>query len=237
MLDLDQVLVIDGSRIVRDLLARLMRRHSTATHALDDCAKAREWIEQRRDVSLVIAEVDAPGGGAFSLLEFVAGLTEPRPRVLLTGRGFDAEQRARADLLGAIGCVVKPVSFQAIAQAVAASQGRPFTAVSPRLYARPPARVALLDPDGEQGEVAWNLHDLSTSGALIDTRGPLPLGARLRIALQIGHARLELDCEVVRVQEPGWDALPGVGVRFLDVTPETRALLEREIALRGPKPR
>lgn len=237
MFDLDEVLVIDGSRVVRELLARLMKRHSNATHALDDCEKAREWIGRHRDLSLVIADLQAPGGGGLALLEFVAESDPPRPHLLLIGREFSEEQRVRAEMLGAIGCLVKPISFQALAETLAAAQGRTFKTVAPRLYAAPPARVHLLDPNGEESQIVWNLHDLSTTGALIDTRGPVPLGAQLSLALYVEGERIPLTCEVVRVQEPGWGTLPGVGVRFLEVGEAQRAALEREIQRREPRSR
>jgi CheY-like chemotaxis protein len=234
MLGLDQVLVVDGSRFVRDLLTRLMKRHSNATHATGDCRDARQRISGNPDISLVICDLEAPGGGGFELLEFVAGLPTRRPRVLLVGRRFDATDRARARSLGAIGCVTRPVSFRAIARAVAASGPRPFSEIAPRRYASPPARAQLLDPDAlQRGEphqqISWALHDLSSTGALIDTRGPIPVGTPLRVALCVGEERLQLDCEVVRVQEPAWETLPGVGVRFVGLAPEVRAALEREL--------
>lgn len=234
MLDLDQVLVVDGSRFVRDLLTRLMKRHSNATHATGDCGEARQRIAESPGISLVLCDRDAPGGGGFALLEFVAGLPARRPRVLLTGRRFDASDRARARRFGAIGCIAKPVSFRAIARALAASRPRRFTSVSPRRYASPPARAHLLDPTaldptGPPQQISWTLHDLSASGALIDTRGPIPVGTPLRVALTVGDERFQLDCEVVRIQEPAWETLPGVGVRFVDVAPEERLALEREL--------
>ena len=157
--------------------------------------------------------------------------------MLLIGRAFSEEDLARADLLGAIGCLCKPVSFQSMAEAIAAAQGRPFIAVSPRVYALPPARAHLLDPNGQESQIVWGVHDLSLTGALIDTRGPIPVGTQLALALCIGGQRLTLESEVVRIQEPAWDTLAGVAVRFRDVTSEQRIVLEREIRRRGPRSR
>lgn len=231
MLQLDQVLVVDGSRFVRDLLARLLRRHAQTTFVTDDCDEARRWIETNPSFSLVICDLEAPGGGGLALLEFVSRLPGTRPRVLLMGRRFDARVRTQARRLGAVGCVAKPISLGAITRAVAASTA---SRVSPRRYASPPARAHLLEVDEAPGAPnaspeAWNVHDLSASGALLDTRGPIPVGTPLRIALCVGGAQLRLDCRVVRVQEPSWETLPGVGIRFVGLTPDQRAALDREL--------
>ena len=89
--------------------------------------------------------------------------------------------------------------------------------------------------DGE-GFMSATVHDLSETGLFVETVMPLSPGKRVRLTpLLPGAAGLfELDGEVVRTEEYDPDRLmerpAGMGVRFLDVTPEQveqlRALVE-----------
>ncbi len=231
------VLVVDGSRVVRELLLRLMRPYANHIEVTSDCEAACEWLATNPSPSLVIADLEAPGGGGRRLLEFVAGQPGRRPRVLLTGRHVSEEERTACEALGAIACLGKPLRFRDIARAVRASEGPHWDVAPPRLYAEPPARAHLLDDAGKDSHIVWDVHDLSVNGALLDTRGPVLVGTQLFIALAIGDLRIPVRCEVIRIQEPGWDALPGVGVRFEPLEPEDRAHFESWIRARlSPRP-
>lgn len=81
------------------------------------------------------------------------------------------------------------------------------------------------------------LRDLSQSGAFLQTRTPVPLGTKLSLAFDDGHAGLLLvDALVVRVvwsgRSKGTPIEPGMALSFLDVTPRVRARLQ-QLAERG----
>ncbi|MEZ4394572.1 MAG: PilZ domain-containing protein [Polyangiales bacterium] len=71
--------------------------------------------------------------------------------------------------------------------------------------------------------------DLSATGAFVRTRAAMPVGSRVDLYFTVLHA--EMECvegvgEVVRTQEDP----PGVGVVFVELTPASRAVIERVLA-------
>lgn len=172
------------------------------------------------------------------LLEFTAGMSRAAPRVIVTGRHIGDAQRVQAELLGAIACVTKPICFREISRAIWASGGASGSSghdAATRLHAAYPAKAHLLDASGRESHIVWNVHDLSASGALLDTRGPLPMHTEMSLALAFDDERIPLQCKVVRIQEPDWYTLPGVAVHFTEISPASRARLESYIRRRsGP---
>jgi PilZ domain len=81
-----------------------------------------------------------------------------------------------------------------------------------------------LRPEGEAN--MWGkASDISIGGCFIEMPIPLKPGAKFEIALWIGDKKVQLKGEVV-TSAPGF----GIGVRFLDVSPQDLALLEKHIA-------
>ena len=76
--------------------------------------------------------------------------------------------------------------------------------------------------------------DVSRTGAFIRSKDPLPVGTRVNLKFAIVHDEIEIIegvGEVVRVQaDPA-----GVGVVFSELSPSSRALIERLLAARGAK--
>jgi hypothetical protein len=79
--------------------------------------------------------------------------------------------------------------------------------------------VRAVAPDG-------TVYDVSTTGAFIETRGPLPVGAELQLEIIFGKESVRCTARVVRVQEPCWMHVGGVGVVFVEVDPPSRRVLE-----------
>lgn len=80
-----------------------------------------------------------------------------------------------------------------------------------------------LRPQGEAN--MWGkTSDISIGGCFIEMPIPLKPGAKFEIALWIGDKKIRLKGEVV-TSAPGF----GIGVRFLDVSPQDLALLEKHI--------
>ena len=74
--------------------------------------------------------------------------------------------------------------------------------------------------------LSWDLYDVSTTGAFIETRGPLPVGAELLLEIIFGKESVRCTARVVRVQEPCWMHVGGVGVVFTEIEAASRRLLE-----------
>ncbi len=65
------------------------------------------------------------------------------------------------------------------------------------------------------------ISDLSTKGAFLDTRCQLPIGSIARLAFTIRRHPISVAARIVYCSPPF-----GIGVRFLDLSPEDRALIE-----------
>ncbi len=72
------------------------------------------------------------------------------------------------------------------------------------------------------------LSDISLEGAFVDTLIELPVGTRLRLTFDLDGTLIETMTEVAH-------SLPqfGMGVRFLDLTPEMRHAIEKRIEREG----
>jgi hypothetical protein len=68
------------------------------------------------------------------------------------------------------------------------------------------------------------ISDLSSSGAFIDSMMAVPVGTRFSVKFVLPSGPIQLDAEVVHSMEHF-----GMGVRFLDVTPDQRARLEEMV--------
>ena len=80
----------------------------------------------------------------------------------------------------------------------------------------------------ERPTFAMRIVNLSVTGAFLETGYPTPRpGERLELHLRLrGDLLVYLEAEVVRVQEPQWKQIGGVGVKFTSVSDLTRRTLE-----------
>lgn len=68
--------------------------------------------------------------------------------------------------------------------------------------------------------------DISPGGAFIHMENPRPMGTNVRLMLEVGDRSLELAGVVARVSAcDGGDGLPGIGIRFTEVSPEDERFL------------
>lgn len=80
--------------------------------------------------------------------------------------------------------------------------------------------------DGQDATGLARTKDISPGGLYLNTQTEIPQGALLMIRIPF-RAGVEVVCRAeVIYSEPG----RGVGLRFIDVTDEGRAILEREVA-------
>ncbi len=155
------------------------------------------------------------------------------PVVLLT------TEARRADCLRA-GCddvLIKPFDAPAFLETI-----RRHAPLLERLESRIPVSCRV-EFSARTGAYTAYTRDLSPHGLFLKSPRPFALGTRLRLVLHLpgpaggGRRRtrpLEMLGEVRRVVRPapGSSLLPGVGVRFLEMPPETLRAIEEFIAAR-----
>lgn len=227
MLDLNTVLIVDGSPVARSLLARLLRGYSREIVELGSTEEAKLALSRHPNVSLVMVDTRV-GGNGLELLEHIARSAALRPPVIVLTSRPDLEEETRASLLGAIGYLAKPVSLREILRALRGFE-RSFTPALPRVRTDAVAQVVVVDPQTKIEEIAWDVWDMSVSGALISSHAPIPAGTRLQLRLQLGDEVIPVEAEVVRAQEPSWGLVPGVGVVFHFDDERQQEALERFI--------
>jgi len=215
-----RVLVVSGSSIFRELLRLTLDPHSGEVLVAADRREGRDQLARYSPLDVVICDVSLSNGDGFGLLDDVAALGEARPEVILVAGQPMAEEERRALEKGAVGYLEKPISFRDIASLVKRRTGVVAQRARRR---RPGGRACLLGvgdqldlPDAGQPQILWYARDVSVTGAFLETESPLPVSAKLDLALEIGDVRIRVTAMVVRVQEPSWGCGGGVGVSFLD---------------------
>jgi CheY-like chemotaxis protein len=230
-----KALVVDDSRVLRDMLSAVMSPHCGGVVTAADCAQARQRLREHRDFTLVLCDVILPDGDGFEILKEICALDAPRPEVILMTGHPDREDARRARAIGAIGYLSKPISFRDITEVVRDAEGKRKAA--PRVRRRPLGRAYVTTPatggdatavDGP--EKVWEIHDMSTSGAFLETNGPIEVGAVLDLYLDFGRSQARVRAQTVRLQFPDWGCLGGVGIAFRDFDAGSRELLASHLA-------
>jgi CheY-like chemotaxis protein len=220
------ILVVDGSETARETLRTLLIPHCHRVATAAGAAEAANLLRRDDAIGLVLCDAVLPGGGAFAVLEQARAMPGRQPAVVLISPWFIPSDAERADAAGATGYLVRPLSLRDVARLWKQVRTR-NELLTPRMERRPLAKVWLADPtDPRRYLMSWDLYDVSLSGAFIETRGPLLLGTELRLEIIFGKAVIPVCAEVVRVQEPSWMHVGGVGVRFLDLDTDSQKLLE-----------
>lgn len=78
--------------------------------------------------------------------------------------------------------------------------------------------------------------DISRSGVFIKSDDPLPVGTKVDLRFTVvvdDFETIEGIGEVARVVPPGGPQPPGMGVVFTELTPSSRALIDRLLSRRG----
>jgi hypothetical protein len=130
--------------------------------------------------------------------------------------------------MGAIGYLTKPTSLQDISRAWKRSEG-PMRRVARRV--RSLGQAILLDPSQLEtnlervSHLAWDIRNISVTGAFLETKAPLPVSTELHLGLAFGDVFGHVNADVVRVQEPSWGYVGGVGIAFRSFGEGTKELL------------
>jgi CheY-like chemotaxis protein len=235
VIHLPKILVIDDSAVLRDLLAAVLKPHCGEIVTAADCAEARRRLRVHRDCSLVLCDVILPDGNGLDLLEEIVALDPPKPDVILMTARPDREDAQRAHTAGAAGYLAKPISFRTIVDVLHEADGR--RAAAPLIRRKPLGRAYLMEPAAagavgvlRSSRKIWNIHDMSTSGAFLETPGPIEVGTVLDLCIDFGRSQARVLARTVRVQEPDWGLMGGVGIAFREFDAGSRELLASQLA-------
>jgi CheY-like chemotaxis protein len=220
------ILVVDSSQTARETLRSLLLPHCTRVLTATAASEAIEAVDRDETLGLVLCDAVLPDRGGYRVLEH-ARLRAPRkPEVILVSPWWIPADSQQAEDAGALGYLVRPISLRDIAR-LWKMRGMKAQGLPARTERRPLAKVWLLDPaDRGRTLLSWDLYDISTTGAFIETRGPLQVGSELHLEIIFGKESVRVIAKVVRVQEPSWMHVGGVGVVFTEVDAPSRKILE-----------
>jgi len=219
-----RLLLLNDPRLVQELNQSFVRRSGfTLVLARDGSTMLDAAVTEAAD--LIVSSVDggAPGG-----IEVCRKLKLDAPTsgipVLLYG---PPEVQARARAAGAISYLAEPWTRSQLLAAI-----RAVLPAAPRSAGRAAVPLMVHCAFGGKTYIAFT-KDVSTTGLFLKGVSPASPGARLKLRMQMpspqGSVEFDLEAEVVRRSEVAVNgrAVPGVGVRFLDLPIEKRLTLGR----------
>jgi CheY-like chemotaxis protein len=217
-MDLSCVVVVDESQLGREALEAVLSAHVEQVLSAKSAAEGLALVERVHDVSLVIACVPLGHVDTDALVAKVVRRPEPRPRLILVEARPGELQNLRFADLGADGYLAKPIMFRDITRVLKRSQPGGAAEIAIRVRTEPVGyalrRTTGNDKRSEVSHLAWAIHDLSMTGAFIETHGPIEVGTGIGIELQLSTAVVAVDARVVRIQAPCWEHVAGLGVAF-----------------------
>jgi len=218
----NRILVVDDSRLMLEVLGRVLAPHCAMMLLASSYRDALRELSENPDIGVVICDVDLTDGNGFQLLELLVCESKPMPKFLMFTAHWSEEERERALSLGARAYLRKPVSLREIRSAlVMPDSPRPR---NPRHCTL--ANAWIVDPERRERLVCLGIHDISATGALLDSTGPLPVGTKLEFEIVYSeHEEVRAKGTVVRVQEPSWGYVGGVGIAFRSFGEGTKELL------------
>jgi len=226
MIRLGRVLLVDGSAVFRELFASVLQPHADEVVVAGDCETALARLEERALPDVLLCETGLPDGDGFEVLEHVQAPHATAPMTVLLTSAWSSRLAEQARGMGATGLLVKPLGFRDLAAMWKQHRAVGWKDVQ-RTHARPLGVAFVLDPaDEDRPLLCWPIVNLGSADALVDAGGPVAVGSRLLLQLNVGEHRCRIAAEVARVQDPGWDHSAGVALRFSGPSPELRALID-----------
>jgi CheY-like chemotaxis protein len=215
------VLVVDGDP--RDLHATSLLAQNfgyTAT-AVKSVEEALEFL-LIASPSLIITELVFPGRNGLALMEAVkSGAGTAAIPVIVQSSLADRESEERCRRLGCSSYVRKPLTAEGL-----------YRAIQEALEATPRRRIRIatylkvsIDGAGPGPEL---ITQLSEEGLFIKTLAPKPAGSRHGLVFLIGGKRIQTDAVVLYTYGFGEGPRkePGMGMQFLNLGPEERAVIQ-----------
>lgn len=227
MISIDSVLVVEDSQVLREVMKAVLTPHAKLVETAASVAEALAILEETPDFSLLLSDVQLPDGTGFDVLAHVRRSAPESRAILMTAR-WEAADAERATAMGALAYLPKPLAFRDIARVLRRAE----SLAAHRPTRRRSSGKAVLRDGARPGvpHFAWEMRDLSVSGAFLETQGPLAVGTSLDLDLVIGADTVRVTAVVARLQEPSWGGPGGVGVRFEDLSAEARAWIEQHVA-------
>jgi uncharacterized protein (TIGR02266 family) len=222
-----RILLVDDARRFVELLKTYLKRTTCRVVTARTLPEAlRACRQEPPDLVFIDSAVGAEDGIGVTRALKGDPLLRGVPVVLVS------ERDRRAECLGA-GCddvLTKPVAQEDFLDLV-----RRFVPLLERQESRIPASLRV-EFTAHAASYSAYTKDLSPHGAFLKTVRPFAVGTRLRLLIHLPRGRppLALEGEVRRVVGAGTGGhlLPGVGVRFLDLSSEDLRLLQEFIAER-----
>jgi len=228
VLEASKVLVVDDSSCFRQMIATILAPHCAGVLQAKGYEDGLRRLGEHRDLSLILCDVAMPDGNGFQLLEQLTAQPEPHPQLILVTAHPRSDDERRAIAMGAAGYLSKPTSYLDICRVL--RQQTPRWRADRRRRRRLLGRAHVTDPDhSEFSHLAFDMRDVGAGGAFLETSGPIPVGTRLNLSLVLGPVLTHVKARVVRVQEPAWGRIGGVGVSFEEMSDSVVELLENYV--------
>jgi DNA-binding response OmpR family regulator len=217
-MELTRVLIVDDSQLGREALEAVLSAHVEHVLSAKSAAEGLAIALRLHDLSLVVACVPLGHVDTDALVAGVVRRAEPRPRLILVeARPGELSDLRFADL-GADGYLAKPIMFRDITRVLKRTQQGAPAEVAFRVRTEPIGfalrRSLAADRRRESSHVTWAIHDLSITGAFLESHGPLEVGVAIGLELQLPSAVIHAEAKVMRVQAPCWEHVAGIGVAF-----------------------
>jgi DNA-binding NarL/FixJ family response regulator len=233
-LSMRDVLLVSNPSTQRDALLQSLQGASRRVRVVDGVRGATATLNANQDIGLVICDVRLVDGSAFQLLKFLAMCEGRKPKVIVASGVHQPSEMKRAEELGAMAYLVAPISNEDISRVLEPAH-------SGGLGRRPPRRrvhgvAYVLDPKERKEAknpsslLTWEIRDLSAAGAFLEANCPIAVGRKLWLELEFfGYATARVVAEVVRMQEPCWEHVGGVGVLFREFEDEAETLIRHYV--------
>jgi CheY-like chemotaxis protein len=201
----------------------LLQRFDYEVATASTAAQALELISAKLP-AMVITDLVLPGMSGIDLFHLLRqdDRTSSLPVVFMVPVS-DAASERRCLGMGAAGCITKPVQAEELYRIVQEIIER-----SPRINIRVDTRLAvtvdnlLLDCDDGLCNV-----DLSEDGMYVPTSQPLPRNRQITVQLQLNDRQIRaVGCVLFSRTTGSWaSGRPGMGLKFIDMTPQDRAFI------------
>jgi len=211
MIRTGSMLVVDDSGFLLEILRETFQPHFSTIRTASTYHDAIQSLDRNLDTDVVICDAILSDGTGVQLLEHLARPVPPHPAVVLLRTQWNEASRERAMAAGAVACLQKPISFKELRSCLVnpASQ-RPR---APRHLTL--AHAWVIDPLQRERLLSLGIRDISTSGVLLDTAGPLSIGRELALEIvEDSNEPVRLRGRVVRSQEPSWSDAGGAAIQF-----------------------
>jgi DNA-binding response OmpR family regulator len=226
------ILIADDTALFRALLSDALQEQGYAVFSARDGKEALAALLQSPDrFDLAILDLEMPEKTGVEVLEGLraAPAAPSLPVLALTGHEFDQERFQRLRELGAAGYISKGSSMKDILERVRA------TLCPERAPGSDQVVEAYALVEYSAGDQTWNgiTRTIGADHLFVRTTQGQPVGTRLRLSLVLPEEETRVEAEGVVDQcvpytpgEESPEAIPGLKVQWVSMSPESRAALD-----------